>query len=89
MNKTITLDHLILLAYNDDGIKNPDKIVEALHENEEFLDEYIAIKEMQADLDRIQEEPAEQSIRNLINYAKSLNVFKSKDHNNTSLIIVN
>ena len=89
MNKTITLDHLILLAYNDDGIKNPDKIVEALHENEEFLDEYIAIKEMQADLDRIQEEPAEQSIRNLINYAKSLNVFKSTNHNNTSLIIVN
>ncbi len=44
---------------------------------------------MQADLDRIHEEPTEQSIKNLINYAKSLNVFKSKDHNNTSLIIVN
>ena len=89
MNKISTLENLILLAYNENGTKNPDEIIDFLCQNEEFIEEYYSIVQIKQELDSIQEEPSEATINNILNYSKALNVFKCKPDIGTNMVIVN
>jgi len=89
MNRTCTLDDLILLAYNETCDEQIEGIVEALNSNEEFLDEYLSIAAIQQSLDTIREEPSETTINNILNYSKAVNVFKLLPAVNTGIFIVN
>jgi len=89
MNKTLTLEDLILFAYDENGTKKPEEIIDAISKNEEFIDEYYSIVKIKQELDSIQEEPSERTINNILNYSKALNVFKCKPDVGTNLVIVN
>jgi hypothetical protein len=89
MNKNLTLDDLILFAYDECGTKKPEQIINAICKNEEFIDEYYSIVKIKQELDSIQEEPSERTINNILNYSKALNVFKCKPDVGTNLVIVN
>jgi len=89
MNKTFTPDDLILLAYNETGNKKTGDIIEALNKDEELLDEYHSILNIQNILDDLHQEPAESTISTILNYSKALNVFTLKPAVNTGIFIVN
>ena len=89
MNKTYTLDDLILLSYNETGNEKTGEIKEALNKDEELLDEYHFILNIRDILDDLYQEPAESTISTILNYSKALNVFKLKPAVNTGFFIVN
>jgi hypothetical protein len=89
MHKTFTLDDLILFAYNETGNEKSAEIIKALGEDEEFLEEYESIIDVQHQLDSIKETPSRNVIDNILNYSKALNVFKLKPPVETGFAIVN
>jgi hypothetical protein len=89
MQKTFTLENLIQFSYNETGDQESLEIIEALNENEEFLDEYLSLQDVKDSLDSIQEDPSENTIRNILNYSKALNVFNFRSSAEPGLVIVN
>jgi hypothetical protein len=89
MKKTFTLDDLILFAYNETGEEISAEIIEAFSEDKELLDEYNSIVEVQSALDLKHPGPSEQTISNILNYSRALNVFKLKPAVNTCFVVVN
>ncbi|MFA4852359.1 MAG: hypothetical protein WC868_02240 [Bacteroidales bacterium] len=89
MNKNYTFNDLIFLAYNETDEKNAVKIRKALNNNEELRNEYQSILNAQNILDKLQQEPSEKTISNILGYSKALNVFTLKPDVNTGFFIVN
>lgn len=89
MNKTFTFDDLILLAYNEKNQPEKDELLNLISSDEETFDEYISILEVQSDLDKLNSDPADDIIQNLMNYSKSLEVFRVRPAVDTVLIVRN
>ena len=89
MNKFSTLDNLILFAYNEAGTDKTGEIIKTFRHKKELFKGYKSIVDIQRKLDDIGEEPSENTISNIMNYSKALNVFKLKPDRNTSFVVVN
>ena len=89
MNKTHTLEHLILLAYNEKGTEHSDEFIDAVTNSEELTDEYLTIMQMMDFLDSAYIEPSENSITNILNYSKALQVIPLKSIRTEHLVVRN
>jgi hypothetical protein len=89
MNKSITLDDLILFAYNETGDKKSGEILNTLDENEELRVEYQSICDIQNELDFFKAEPQQGIINNILNYSRALNIFNVSPDVETAMFIVN
>jgi len=89
MKKTFTFNDLILLAYNETDDKSTEQILDAIAENEELLETYLSVIEMQSKLDEILEEPSDNICNNILNYSKVLDVFILNPDVNIAFIVAN
>ncbi|NTW32799.1 MAG: hypothetical protein HGB12_09265 [Bacteroidetes bacterium] len=89
MKKTFTFNDLILLAYNETDEKSTEQLLDALIENEELLEMYLSVTDMQSKLDEITEEPSESICNNIINYSKALDVFILNPDVNIAFVVNN
>ena len=89
MNKTCTLDDLILFAYNETRDQKSCDVIDAILEDDELLDEFNSIIAVQSALNSRNCKPSEQTMNNILNYSKALNVFKLKPAVNTRFVVVN
>jgi hypothetical protein len=89
MNKTHTLDQLILLAYNEKGTEPPDELLDALIHDEELSEDYVTIQRLKTFLDKAFVEPKENTICNIMNYSKALQVIPVQSAPETGFLIRN
>lgn len=89
MNKTITLDNLILLAYNETDKIETEELCSILSSDEEMLEEYIAICSVKNNLDELYAEPSDDIISGLVNYSKALEIIRPKPNAERATIINN
>ena len=89
MNINFTLDNLILFAYNETETKENKEILDALNTDNDMLDDYLSVLACKTTLDNLQKDPSEQSVNNIFNYSRALNVFNLKPDVNSAFVIVN
>ncbi|GEM_PF-1488958 len=89
MNKTITLDNLILLAYNETDKIETEELCSFLSTDDEMLEEYIAICSVKNNLDELYAEPSDDIISGLVNYSKALEIIRPKPNAERATIINN
>ena len=86
MEKTFTLNNLILFTYGELS-KDEEKEMSHTIENDEWLKkEYLSLNKAKQILDNSDENPSDRVISNILNLSKSLNVLKSNGLRNVEYI---
>jgi len=86
MEKTFTLNNLILFTYGELS-KDEEKEMSHTIENDEWLKkEYLSLNKAKQILDNSDENPSDRVISNILNLSKSLNVLKSNGFRNVEYI---
>jgi hypothetical protein len=88
MIKTFTLEKLVLFVY--DEISDPvekDELLKAIRTDNELYEKYNELVETRGEIDNSFSSPSDETVNNILNYSKALDVLKTKDQKTIGLVM--
>lgn len=87
MKKLFTLNDLILFAYNETEKNDIKFLTEKIKSDNKISEKFKSILRIKCFLDSLYVSPSKNVMNNVLNYSKSLSIFKTKDAGNFNLIL--